>query len=293
MTGDPGVHDVVTGDAEPAEKTGMRNAWGRVAVDYDEMFAERMTHLTGRGLDLLAPEPQWDGLDIACGPGLTTAALAERLPKGRTVGIDFAEPMVARAGERFSGPGLSFAVDDAERLSQPTAAFGAVTCSFGLMYCYDVRGALEHMARVVTADGRVMVLVWGRAANVWWSPVIELIESRAEYYASVCPMMFFYGLPGVLSRMVAEAGLTVIHDEAVDERMAFPSLDDAVDAGILGGPLAGLYANRLDAGQQREVREQLTEHIAGLAETGAEGVLLPAEIRIVVAGKAPGQERLA
>jgi hypothetical protein len=28
--------------------------------------------------------------------------------------------MVARAGERFSGPGLGFAVDDAEHLSQPS-----------------------------------------------------------------------------------------------------------------------------------------------------------------------------
>lgn len=287
MTGDPVTPGVPTSDDEPAEKTGMRNAWGRVAVTYDELFAERLAHLTAQGLDLLAPEPDWDGLDIACGPGLTTAALAERLLKGNTLGIDFAEPMVARAGERFSGPGIGFAVDDAEHLSQATAAFGAVTCSFGLMYCYDVRGALEHMARVVTADGRVMVLVWGRAANVWWSPVIELIESRAEYYASVCPMMFFYGLPGVLGRMVGEAGLAVIHDEAVAERMSFPSIDEAVDAGVLGGPLAGLYANRLDSEQQREVRRLFTEHLSGIAETGDSEVLLPAEVRIVVAEKSP------
>ncbi len=285
MTEDPVTHDVVKNGDEPAEKTGMRNAWGRVAVAYDELFAERLAHLTRRGLDLLAPEPHWDGLDIACGPGLTTAALAERLPKGRTLGIDFAEPMVTRAAERFSGPAIEFAVDDAERLSRPTAGFGAVTCSFGLMYCYDARGALEHMARVVTPEGRVMILVWGRAANVWWSPTIELIESRAEYYASVCPMLFFYGLPGVLSRMVGEAGLTVVHDEAVDERMSFPSIDEAVSAGILGGPLAGLYANRLGPDQQREVRELLTQHVAGIAETSNGEVLLPAEVRIVVAEK--------
>jgi ubiquinone/menaquinone biosynthesis C-methylase UbiE len=282
MTGDPVVHD----NDESVEKAGMRNAWGNIAVTYDEMFAARMTHLTGRGLDLLAPEAHWDGLDVACGPGLTTAALAERLPEGRTLGVDFAEPMIARARERFSNPRLSFAVDDAERLSQPTATFGAVTCSFGLMYCYDARSALQHMARVLSPGGRLMMLVWGRAQQVWWSPVIELIETRAEYYASVCPMMFFYGLPGVLGRMVSEAKLAVTNDETIDERMAFPSVDEAVRTGILGGPLAGLYTNRLDDQQQRDVRHLLTEHLSGLAETsGGSDVLLPAEVRIVVAEK--------
>ena len=272
---------------DPAEKAGLRNAWGNVAVAYNEMFAARMAHLTGRGLDLLAPEPHWDGLDVACGPGLTTAALAERLPEGRTLGVDFAEPMITRAQERFANPRLSFAVDDAERLSQSTDTFGAVTCSFGLMYCYDARGALQHMARVLSPGGRLMVLVWGRAQQVWWSPVIELIESRAEYYASVCPMMFFYGLPGVLGRMVSEAKHTVTYDETIDERMAFPSIDEAVRTGILGSALAGLYTNRLDDRQQREVRHLLTEHLSGLAESSGDDVLLPAEIRIVVAEKDP------
>ncbi len=281
MTADP----IVRGNDESVEKAGMRNAWGNVAVTYDEMFAARMTHLTGRGLDLLAPEPQWDGLDVACGPGSTTAALAERLPEGRTLGVDFAQPMIARARERFSNPRLSFAVDDAERLSQPTATFGAVTCSFGLMYCYDARSALQHMARVLSPGGRLMMLVWGRAQRVWWSPMIELIETRAEYYASVCPMMFFYGLPGVLGRMVNEAKLTVTYDETIEERMAFPSVDEAVRSGILGGPLAGLYTNRVDDQQQRDIRQLLKEHLSGVAETSGGDVLLPAEVRIVVAEK--------
>jgi len=287
MAGDSVVHDPVQADGESVEKAGLRNAWGRVAVAYDEMFTQRTAHLTRRGLDLLAPEPHWNGLDIACGPGLTTSALADRLPAGRTIGVDFAEPMVARASERFSRAGLAFALDDAERLSQPTASFDVVTSSFGLMYCYDARAALHHMARVVKPGGRLMVLVWGRASMVWWSPVIELIETRAEYYASVCPMMFFYGLPGVLGRMVGEVDLAVTHDVATDERMAFPSIDDAVDAAILGGPLAGLYANRLGPQPQGEVRRLLTEHLTGLAEPRDGEIVLPAEVRIVVAEKSP------
>lgn len=271
---------------EPAEKTGMRNAWGRVATEYEQLWTERTAHLTALGLDLLAPDPAGDGCDIGCGPGLTARALADRLPRGSTLGLDFAAPMVAEAEARFAGPGLTFAVDDAERLSQPDAAFDAVTCSFGLMYCYDPRAALRHMARVLRPGGRLMLVVWGRAARVWWSPVIDLIESRARYYASVCPMMFFYGLPGVLSRMVAEAGLAVLHDQIVDARMVFPSVAAAVDAALLATPLSGLYANRLDPAQQLEVRTAMVARAGSLAVEEDGALSLPAEVAVVVAERA-------
>jgi SAM-dependent methyltransferase len=275
---------------QPTEKVGLRNAWGRVAVAYDELWAERTAHLTARGLDLLAPEADWDGCDIACGPGLTARALAERLPQGRTLGLDYAETMVARASARHAGPGLSFAIDDAERLEQPSGAFGAVTCSFGLMYCYEPHSALRHMARVLQPGGRLMLMVWGRASRVWWSPVIDLVESRAAYYVSICPMMFFYGLPGVLARMVADVGLEVIHDELIDGRMGFPSSDVAAEAAIMGAALAGLFTNRLDAAQQQEVRQAMTSHISGSAEPDGGGIALPAQVAIVVAQRGDARQ---
>ncbi|MCA1847317.1 MAG: hypothetical protein LC792_29860, partial [Actinobacteria bacterium] len=100
----------------------------------------------------------------------------------------------------------------------------------------------------------------------------------------------FYGLPGVLGRMVSEAKLAVIYDETIDERMAFPSVDEAVRMAFLGGPLAGLYTKRVDDQQERDTRHLLREHLSGLAEASGSGVLLPAEIRIVVAEKNPDRQ---
>ena len=173
-------------------------------------------------------------------------------------------------------------MDDAERLSQPDAAFDVVTCSFGLMYCYDAAAAVREMRRVVRPGGRVLNVVWGRAPNVWFVPIIELIESRAEYYSAVCPLMFFYGLPGVLPRMLDEAGLDTRVTRTIGGRLHYPTVEEAVEAAIVAGPLWGLFSNRLDAARQAEVREAFTAHVESVAEAGPDGITLPAEVAVVV-----------
>jgi ubiquinone/menaquinone biosynthesis C-methylase UbiE len=274
---------------EPAEKAGLRNAWGRVADAYEDGWAQRTAEFTAIGLDALQPPEGGRGLDIACGPGVTTAALGERLGSGEALGVDFAPAMVEKASDRYGDrPGIAFAADDAERLSQPDASFDVVTCSFGLMYCYDATAAVRHMARVVRPGGRVLNVVWGRAPNVWFVPIIELIESRAEYYSAVCPLMFFYGLPGVLPRMLSEAGLDTIVAETIDGRLHYPTVEEAVEAAIVAGPLWGLFSNRLDAARQAEVREAFTAHVESVAETAPDGISLPAEVGVVVGERPTG-----
>ncbi|MBJ7456892.1 MAG: class I SAM-dependent methyltransferase [Thermoleophilia bacterium] len=271
---------------EPAEKNGLRTAWGRVADAYGEMWAGRTAHITDAALGALAPEAGAEAVDVACGPGSTTVALADRLRGGHALGVDFAPEMVARAQERFGGrTDVAFAVDDAERLVLAPESVDVLTCSFGLMYCYDAAAALHCAARTLRPGGRMMQVVWGRAADVWWVPVIELIETRAQYFSAVCPMMFFYGLPGVMPRMVDEAGLDLIEHATLATEMAFPAVDDAVEAAIQGAPLAGLFNHRLDADSQAEVREAMRVHVDAIARPAAEGIRLPAQAAVTVAGR--------
>jgi len=272
---------------ESAEKRGLRNAWGRIATTYEDGWATRLVPFTERGLDLMAPVPAGRGLDVGCGPGYTTAALAART--GEALGVDFAPAMVERATEVFGDrPGVGFALDDAEALSQEDGSFEVVSCSFGLMYCYDARAAMAEMARVLRPGGRMLQVVWGRAPEVWFVPVIELIESRAEYYATICPLMFFYGLPGVLERMVREAGLDLVGHEAIEGRMRYATPDEAVDAAVHGGPLAGLFENRLGEAAQAEVRDALRAHVEALAEPDGDGISLPAQV-VVAVGSRPAR----
>jgi SAM-dependent methyltransferase len=272
---------------EPAEKAGLRTAWGRIAEPYEAMWAARIAPYFEAGLDLLAPPGGGEGLDVACGPGDSTVALAERMAPGRVLGVDFAESMVERARSRFGDrPDVAFATGDAERLSLPDDSVDVVTSSFGLMYCYDPRAALSGAARVLRPGGLMLQVVWGPAPAVWWVPVIELIETRARYFSAVCPMMFFFGLPGVLPRMIAEAGMEPRDAVAIPSRMPFADADEAVAAAIAGLPLAGLFANRLDAAAQAEVREAMRAHVESLAEPDGDGITLPAEV-VVAVGRVP------
>jgi ubiquinone/menaquinone biosynthesis C-methylase UbiE len=273
--------------ADSQDKLGQRNAWNRVAPAYVDFWSARLAGYTARGLDL-ADLGSGEGLDIACGPGHSAAVLDERLG-GPVLGVDFAPEMVELARELWrERPGLEFAVDDAEHLSLPDASRDVVSSSFGLMYLYETASAIAHMARVLRPGGRLVLVVWGRAARVWWSPVIELVETRANYFSGVCPMIFFYGLPGVLARMLQDAGLEVGPQELLTEPMRFASVEEAVDAATIGGLLQGLFVHRLSDEARAEVREAMGEHVGGLAERTDDGVAVTTGVAVVTARRPLG-----
>lgn len=175
---------------EPSEKAGLRGAWSRVADVYEGMRVARTAHITAEGLDMLAPPAGAHGVDVTCGPGVTTVALSERL-RGRTaLGVDFSPAMVERAAAR-----------DGDR---PGVA-----------------------ARTLRPGGRLLQVVRGRAANVGFAPVIEPVETRANHFSAARPMMFFCGPPGVMQRMVGEAGLAAEEVPTSDHRMSVEDVEEA------------------------------------------------------------------
>lgn len=100
-------------------------------------------------------------LDVATGTGDLAFALAERAqPGGLVVGIDFAEPMLDNARRKARGKGLpvEFRFGDALDLPFRNDEFDAAACAFGLRNVQDRQKALNEMARVVHAGGRVVIL---------------------------------------------------------------------------------------------------------------------------------------
>ncbi|ROS43124.1 class I SAM-dependent methyltransferase [Amycolatopsis thermoflava] len=107
-------------------------------------------------LDLAAPQPSDQVLDVACGTGVIARA-AEPLAAAVT-GIDLDEDMLAVARSKSSG--VRWLHGDATRLDLPAHSFDLVTCQQGLQFLPDRAAAVREWRRVLKPGGRIAVAMW-------------------------------------------------------------------------------------------------------------------------------------
>ncbi|NRQ34454.1 class I SAM-dependent methyltransferase [Nonomuraea sp. NN258] len=117
---------------------------------------------------MLAAGPGMRILDVACGPGNTTRALASGVrPGGLVVGLDASPTMLARAA-RDTPPGdrVAFVLADVLDLPFPPRTFDAVSC-FAALYLFDRPfDALDAMALALKPGGRLAVLTTRRVPGL-------------------------------------------------------------------------------------------------------------------------------
>jgi ubiquinone/menaquinone biosynthesis C-methylase UbiE len=98
-------------------------------------------------------------LDVACGPGVVTAALA---PEASSVtGFDATEAMLEKAKARCAGAGLSnvaFRSGDAENLPFEDAEFDGVVTRLAIHHFAAPQRALDEMFRVLRPGGAAVIV---------------------------------------------------------------------------------------------------------------------------------------
>ncbi len=122
-------------------------------------------------------------LDVACGTGLSTFTLHEKLG-GETYGVDLSLDMVQKARENAEGLGLGieFKEGDVENLPYPDSMFNTLISNMSFQFFPDKLKALEEMGRVLAPGGRMGHLYGGGPHLVeLLSVCMKVSEDRPEY----------------------------------------------------------------------------------------------------------------
>ena len=108
--------------------------------------------------------PAGDALELACGTGIVTRRLRERLdPSIRLVASDLSKAMLDFARNKLiECNGIEWREADAASLPFADGEFGAVVCAFGIMFVPDKRAAFKEARRVLKTGGILLFNVWDR-----------------------------------------------------------------------------------------------------------------------------------
>src|SRR5262245_28220382 len=112
----------------------------------------------------LPVDPAGDVLEIACGTGLVTRRLRERLSSSlRLVAADLSKVMLDYARTKLEArQDIEWLEADGLALPFADSEFVAVICGFGIMFMPDRQAALREARRVVAQGGILLFNVWDR-----------------------------------------------------------------------------------------------------------------------------------
>ncbi|MCW4354196.1 methyltransferase domain-containing protein [Hoyosella sp. YIM 151337] len=192
-------------------------------------------------------------LDVACGTGIAARTAADALgANGTVVGTDLNESMLTVA--RRVRPDLTWQQADAQHLPYPDKSFDVVICQMGLMFVDDRVAALSEMARVVTDDGKVGVVVPSKIENQpAYSRLTDIVADEAgPEGAALLSTYWSCGDADELTSALNSAGLRVATVKEHPGTASFPSVDALVKTEIEGSPL---YSRISEQAYQR-IRER-------------------------------------
>jgi len=230
-------------------------------------------------------------LDLGCGGGATTLAIAEAVgPDGAALGLDVAPMLIARAKERAAETGSTarFVCADAATASMDEPPFDRLFSRFGSMFFEAPVPAFTNLRGMLKPGARIDLAVWANPRdNLWMMEMMGVVRSHVEIPPATprAPGPFAFEDLGYLGSVLEEAG--------------FAGMDVAVYEGLqaVGGPgaspeeatdfvLAAMAVGRVLAEQGDAVREaaraDLTAMFARHYREG-EGVMLRAKAWLVTA----------
>ncbi len=156
----------MTQPSTPPSPLAAPDAWNLVSDGYADEAHVVMSPFSERAIEKAALSPTADVLDVACGAGATTLALAPRVARVRA--LDFSAGMLERLRRSLVEQGLTnveVQEGDGQALPYGDATFDAAFSMFGLMFFPDRARGLAEVLRVLRPGGLFMMSSWAPFAQ--------------------------------------------------------------------------------------------------------------------------------
>jgi SAM-dependent methyltransferase len=228
-------------------------------------------------------------IDVGCGCGATTSALAQRVgPTGHVFGIDISAPMLARARQVApAGLPVDFELADATIYPFKPQNFDLLVSRFGVMFFAEPALSFANLRKALRPSGRLAFACWREPRdNPWLMLPLQAVYKHVPKLPQVGPDEpgpFSFASEQRVTGILSKAGFSGIALEACNLSLDVAvgrGLEAAVESSLEIGPasraLEGQPSDLRDAAQN-SIREALAPFASGQA------VALPASIWIVTA----------
>lgn len=242
------------------------------------------------GLDELAPKPGMRVLDLGCGGGASTAALAGLVgAEGHVTGVDISPDLIARARDRLDAlVNVTLIEADAETHPFEDRAHDALFSRFGAMFFDNPPRAFTNLHHALAPGSPLVIVAWRDIRRNHWAslPMTFVAEEMPGTPPSGAPGPgpFAWADPDTFTPLLERAGFKAIEAKSHDflAEVSYGEdpdpLDRVVSFMMRIGPLASRLKGASDASRD-EARRFLARRLARYVQDNA--VRLPASAWII------------
>jgi len=213
---------------QPAWDGDMGRSWARLHAATDRQMAEVGAAVLG----LLDAKPGERVIDLGCGAGSTTLAIAEAVgPGGRATGVDVSPDLVAAARARTrSSPQVVVVEADAAAHDFEPGAHDALFSRHGCMFFDNPPAAFANIRRGLKPGARVALSAFGPLAENPWAGIplgaVEAALGPAPPQPQGQPGPFAWADPAAIEAALGGGGFAAIRCEGRTVSFAVGAGDD-------------------------------------------------------------------
>jgi SAM-dependent methyltransferase len=201
-------------------------------------------------------------LDVGCGPGALTAALAERLGVASVRAADPSEPFVEACRARL--PGVVVVAAAAEELPFADGSFDAVLSQLVVNFMRDAEAGVRELARVTSPGGVVAACVWDYAGEMtllraFWDAAREIDPERAAALDEGVVMRWC--ADGELAALWRAAGLRDVRFGPLVVSASYADFEDLWWPLPTGVAPSGAFCASLDADRRLALHDALRRRL--------------------------------